>query len=220
MSHATSSAQKPATRDMTQHLQTAKYGDFSLTSAIRPSLDLQVVPRQGYRSGKFVDEMTGSNIPMLAAAVSEENLFECFLGLLDDFGEVVDVILESHHQRRFAKADCQEFLREHIDLPVLKSYLYEYEDLLLHDGCTGIAVIDPAGPSEIQFDDHKVLVVYSKNLRPFTRAFECCNISRDDELKLISEGEHLHSTCPEYADRFTSLSLQLGAEANSGPRFE
>ena len=32
----------------------------------------------------------------------------------------------------------RDLYREQIDLPVLKSVLYDYEDLLLHDGCTGL----------------------------------------------------------------------------------
>ena len=68
MSHVTGSASERASGDMNRHLQCDRYGDFRLTAAIRPSLDLQVVPRQGYRVGVFTDEMSGVRIPMIAAA--------------------------------------------------------------------------------------------------------------------------------------------------------
>ena len=53
-----------------------------------------------------------------------------------------------------------DLYREHIDLPVLKSMLCDFEDLLLNDGCTGIAVLNPHVPLEVQFDEHKLLIVY------------------------------------------------------------
>src|SRR5438094_10224353 len=79
------------------HLLVDRYGDFRLTEAIRPSLDLQVVPRQGYRRDTFRDPDSRLEVPVLAAAVSAENLFPLFLELLQPLGEVVDVIVESSH---------------------------------------------------------------------------------------------------------------------------
>jgi hypothetical protein len=35
-----------------------RYGRFMLTDAIRPSYDLKIVPRQGYRHDFYVDEDT------------------------------------------------------------------------------------------------------------------------------------------------------------------
>ena len=55
-------------------------------------------------------------------------------------------------------------------MPVLKSILYEYEELLTHDGCTGIAVLNPRVPLEVQFDEHKLLIVYGNNLSPSNRS--------------------------------------------------
>ena len=31
-------------------------------------------------------------------------------------------------------------------MPVLKSILWDFEDLLMNDGCTGIAVLNPGTP--------------------------------------------------------------------------
>ena len=60
------------------HLQVDRYGSFLLTEAIRPSLDLQVVPRQAYRLDVYSDSVAGLRVPVLAAAVSRENLFDTF----------------------------------------------------------------------------------------------------------------------------------------------
>ena len=69
-------------------------------------------------------------------------------------------MLETSHNRD-TKGHA-DLYREHIDLPVLKSTLYDFEDLLLNDGCTGIAVLNPHVPQEVQFDEHKLLIVYGK----------------------------------------------------------
>jgi hypothetical protein len=199
-------------REIHEHLSIDQYGNFTLTSAIRPSLDLQVIPRQGYRQEVFEDVRTGTKIPTLAAAVSQEYLFDVFMDLLDQLGDVVDVFIESHHERKVPADPSKDFLREHIDMPVLKSYFHEFRDLILDDGCLGLAVIDPRGPSEIQFDDHKVLVIYSRDLGKFAEVFERYGIERDDDLKLISEGEHLHSTAPTFSERIEAFRISLNAE--------
>ena len=81
-----------------------------------------------------------------------------------------------------------------MDLPVLKSNCCDFEELLLNDGCTGIAAMATESPMEVQFDEHKLLVIYAANMQPFARVLREYGVVRDDKLKLITEGEHLHST--------------------------
>jgi hypothetical protein len=200
------------------HLLKDQYGDFRLTDAIRPSLDLQVVPREGFRMEVYRDELVGLRVPVLAAAVSREQLFEVFLDLLEPLGEVVDVVLETSHDSD--GSNHRDLYREHIDLPVLKSYFCDYEELLLNDGCTGVAVISTRGPMEVQFDEHKLLVVYARDLEPFERILRQAGIARDDRMKLITEGEHLHSTDPAYVDAFEQLSYRLGVGEEAGASTE
>src|SRR5947209_18025794 len=181
---------------MADHLKVDRYGDFWLTDAIRPAQALTVVPRQAYRIDTYRDTQANFSVPVLAAAISREKLFDVFLDLLDPLGEVVDVVLETSHDSD--GANHHDLYRESIDLPVLKSYFCDFEELLLHDGCTGVAVISGTGPMEVQFDEHKLLVVYARDLEPFERILRQAGIPRDDQLKLITEGEHLHSTDPAY----------------------
>ncbi len=190
------------------HLQVDRYGDFWLTDAIRPGPQLPVVPSQGFRIDVYRDAKAGLEVPVLVAAVSREQLFDIFLELLEPLGLVVDVVLEtSHHSEGAAHRDL---VREQIDLPVLMSHFCDHEELLLHDGCTGTAVISSAEPMEVQFDEHKLLVVYAQDLEPFERILLQHGIPRDDALKLITEGEHLHSSQPEQFDRFEQLACRLG----------
>jgi hypothetical protein len=190
------------------HLRVDRYGDFLLTEAIRPSVDLQVVPHQGYRVSTYHDARSRLRVPVLAAAVSREQLFDLFLDLLPPLGEVVDVVLETSHDTD--SAGHRDLYREGIDLPVLMSHFCDYEDLLLNDGCTGVAVIATRGPMEVQFDEHKLLIVYAHHLKPFEGVLRQAAIPRDDALKLITEGEHLHSTDARYHGEFEQLAYRLG----------
>lgn len=196
---------------LNSHLRVDRYGNFRLTDAIRPSLDLQVVPREGYRLDSYRDPRANLEVPVLAAAVSRERLFDVFFALLEPLGDLVDVVLETSHEND--NQGHRDLYREHIELPVLMSHLCDFEDLLLNDGCTGVAVISNAEPMEVQFDEHKLLVVYARNLKPFERAMRQAGVLRDDELRLITEGEHLHSTDERYTEAFEQLCYRLGIGA-------
>ena len=159
----TSSFEDLSEEELEAHLGVCRYGDFTLTDAVRPSYDLKVMPAQGYRHDAYQDEETRTNVPVIMAAASQEITFELFMDLLEPLGSVVDVVLETSHHR--GGNGHSDLYREHIDMPVLKSTLWDFEDLLVNDGCSGIAVLNPGIPQEVQFDEHKLLMVYGKNLK-------------------------------------------------------
>ncbi len=192
------------------HLRVGRYGNFLLTDAVRPSIGLDVVPRPGYRRDTYRDPESGNRMPVLAASVSAEQLFEVFMDLLDPLGEVVDVVMESSHDSE--PGSHSDLYREHIDTVILKSTLYDYEQLLMHDGCTGVAALNPGGPTEVQFDEHKLLFIYAHDLRPFEEILVQHGLKRDDTLKFISEAEHLHSTDDEHVEQFQELVYRLGID--------
>ncbi|MGC1274520.1 MAG: hypothetical protein WBC44_12515 [Planctomycetaceae bacterium] len=193
------------------HLGIARYGGFTLTEAVRPSYDLQVVPRAGYRYDSYVDQETGIQIPVLMAAASREVLFDLFLDLLDPLGEELDLVLETSHAT--AGRGHADLYREHIDLPVLKSTLCDYEPLLLDDGCLGIAALNPAVPLEVQFDEHKLLIVYGQDLAEFEQIIAGYGLQPDKSLKFITEAEHVHSSREEFTEQVEELKYRLGVEA-------
>jgi hypothetical protein len=190
------------------HLRVERYDDFWLTDAIRPAPAVPVVPRQGFRVETYRDAKANFQVPVLAAAVSRESLFETFLALLDPLGDLVDVVLETSHATTGSRH--LDLFREAIDLPILKSHCCEFEELLTHDGCTGIAVLSNDGPMEVQFDEHKLLVVYAGDVRPFEILLKEMGVYRNDQLKLITEGEHMHSTDPSYRKQFEQMCYRLG----------
>jgi hypothetical protein len=195
--------------NMVEHLKVDRYGDFWLTDAIRPAQELTVVPREGYRVDVYRDPAAKFSVPVLAASISREKLFDVFLDLLDPLGEVVDVVMETSHDST-AGNDHLDLFREAMDLPVLKSHCCDYENLLLNDGCTGIAVMSTEGPMEVQFDEHKLLVIYAADLKPFEAVMQEHGIVRHDAMKLITEAEHLHSTDDTHRAAFEEMCYRLG----------
>jgi len=196
---------------LSKHLEVSTYGDFTLTNAVRPAFDLRVVPKAGYRRDHFVDGASGVRVPVLMAAASRENLFELFLDLLDPLGDEVDVVLESSHSS--GKSGHRDLVREGIDLPVLKSALYDFEEEILDDGCLGIAVLNAKVPLEVQFDEHKLLVMYGQDLFEFEKVLFEHRLTRDDGIKFVTEAEHVHSSTDELADEFSKLAYEISAEA-------
>lgn len=210
-----SSFERLSEEELEAHLSVHRYGNFVLTDAIRPSYDLQVVPCQGYRHDVYRDEESRASVPVLMAAASTELLFETFMDLLDPLGAEVDVVLETSHQQGNNRGH-QDLYREHIDLPVLKSILWDFEDLLLNDGCTGVAVLNPHAPREVQFDEHKLLIVYGEDLTEFEQTLLRRDVRCDDRMKFITEAEHVHSSSESYLSQFEELKLRLGMDASYG----
>jgi hypothetical protein len=205
-----SSFERLTEEELETHLGIVRYGDFVLTDAIRPSYDLQVVPTTGYRHDVYRDEQSRTTVPVLMASASATKLFEVFLDLLDPLGVEVDVVLETSHHRD--SRGHTDLYREHIDMPVLKSILCDHEELLCDDGCTGLAVLNPNIPLEVQFDEHKLLIVYGQNLKPFEDIFRSHGIPCRDHMKFITEAEHVHSSSDSFFERFEELKMRLGMD--------
>ena len=192
----------------TDHLNRKTYGSFTLTDAVRPGPSLPIRPRQGYTLQVYRDRKAGFKLPMISAAVSAENLMDCFLALLDPLGDSVHVVLETSHGRD--ADDHMDYRRTHIDRPVIASHFCEFEDLLLNDGCTGVAVLSARGRMEVQFDEHKLLHIYATKINPFRRILRDFGIRRRKDLPLISDAEHLHHTTDEHEETFEQLCLRVG----------
>jgi hypothetical protein len=197
--------------ELQTHMGIQSYGMFDLTDAIRPSYDLQIVPKQGFRFDEYVDETSGSKTPVIMASATRNSLMDLFLDLIEPLGDVVDVVLESSHK---SGSEHEDLYREHIDMPVLKSTLLEFEDLLLNDGCTGIAVINPAKRQEVQLDEHKLLIMYGDPLGKFESTLIDGDVYPDPKMHFITEAEHVHSSSEKMYDQFNILKNRLGMDGN------
>ncbi len=206
----TSSFEHLTEEELEAHLGVGRYGSFELTDAVRPSYDLQVVPQQGFRRDVYQDEETRARVPVIMASASADVLFELFMELLEPLGSEVDVVLETSHDHN--NGGHLDLYREHIDTPVLKSILWEYEHMLLNDGCTGIAVLNPAVPQEVQFDEHKMLIVYGEPLVNFESILEARGVRAISGIRFITEAEHVHSSSERYGRLFDELKVDLGMD--------
>ncbi|MDP7477145.1 MAG: hypothetical protein QF442_01725 [Candidatus Peribacteraceae bacterium] len=196
--------------DLERHLDKSRYGTFELTDAVRPSYDLRVTPREGYRHDEYEDEEDKSKVPVLMIAASRENLFELFMDLIEPIGLEVDVVLETSHRNRHHA----DLYREHIDMSVLQSWLWDHQDLLENDGFTGIAVLNPDVPTEVQFDEHKLLIAYGHNLEPYEEILNRHGIPLDEKIKFITEAEHVHSSSDAYERDFDELRTKIGLDCH------
>lgn len=192
------------------HLEIFRYGVFELTDAIRPSIELEVVPKQGFRHDMYVDPTSKAKVPVIMASASRERLFDLFIDMVGTLGPVVDVVLETSHYRQ--SGGHEDFYREHIDMPVLKSILYDFESMLLNDGCTGIAVLNPQRQQEVQFDEHKMIIAYGSPLESYERVLISHDVYCDDEMRFITEAEHVHSSSDALYTQFESLCMRLGMD--------
>lgn len=207
--HGRSSFDNLTEEQLETHLRINRYGSFTLTEAVRPSYDLQVMPKSGYRHDHYQDKESGIRVPVIMAAASREKILDLFLDLLDPLGPTVDVVLETSHERH---GGHQDLYREEIDLPILKSILYDFEDLLLDDGCTGLAVLNPNIPLEVQLDEHKLLIMYGQELVDFQDCLDDYGLDGDKEMKFLTEAEHVHSSSEEFARQFRQLKYRLGID--------
>ena len=196
--------------ELEAHLNVARYGDFELSDAVRPSYSLEVVPSAGYRHDVYRDEENRAEVPVLMAAVTRPLMMDAFMSLIEQLGDVVDVVLETSHGNQ--SHGHTDLYREHIDMPILQSTLWDFEDLLTNDGCTGIAVLNPHLPQEVQLDEHKLLIVYGKDLRAYENILSDERVPCRDDMRFITEAEHVHSTSERYADEFQELKTRLGMD--------
>lgn len=192
------------------HLKVSRYGDFQLSDAIRPSINLEVIPSAGYRHDMYRDEEGRSEVPVIMASVSRERMLDTFMELIEELGMTVDVVLETSHGHR--RGHHVDLYREHIDMPILQSILWDYEDLLVNDGCTGIAVLNPRMPQEVQLDEHKLLIVYGNDLTSYEQIFQATGLRCREDMRFITEAEHVHSSNERYVEQFEELKMRLGMD--------
>ena len=204
---AKSAFDRMSRQELDNHLAQRTYGDFTLPDGITPAPDF--TPIAGYRHDTWQNE--GYRVPCLIASVTRAKLFEVFLKLTDLLGSEVDVILETSHGQR-PNQGHKDMYREGIDLPILQSTLWSYEDLLTHDGCTGIAVMNSSIPMEVQFDEHKLLMMYGAQLNTCKAVLRIHAIAQRKAMLLITDGEHIHLTSDAFESRFRQLAIDLGVD--------
>ena len=176
--------------------------------AVRPASGAAITPVEAYRAERYFNRQTGFSVPALVAAADESRVFELFLALLEPLGSVVDVYLESTHNRDASSA--RVLRREAVDAPVFASILCDAEDWLLNDGCTSVTVACTRSPIEVQLDEHKHIVIYAWERKPFARIMQSFGLRRLDSMLALFDVPHVHFSTPAHAECFENLADSLG----------
>lgn len=201
--------------DIERHLAIDEYNGFKLTGAIRPGYGLEVIPATGFRFDSYQDPCTNTSIPVIIISASREILFDLFMDLLSATFNALsqaDVVLEIYDNDN---AQChQDFFTEHKDISVLESALYDFEDILLDDGYFGIAIFDRIRPMELQFDSHKLLIIYNfkKIWGRLSLILQKYRITEKPKMKVISQSEHVHISNEKFKERIQQLLLATGID--------
>lgn len=198
-------------QEMSKAFAIQHYGDFEMTQAVRPLLPGGVTPTEGYRFGQY----EGSDSPFIRVSASRKKLWDLFHDLIDTTAqdaEDVHVVLETSHDTELSGDDHINMFRYAIESVVLKSYLEGYDDLLLDDGYTGIAVVDPDARRALQFDSHKMMILYGQEQHSFAHTLRRHGLPHRQEMRFISEGIHFHNSSDTFEEQFHALCGELNAE--------
>ena len=75
-------------------------------------------------------------------------------------------------------------------------------------------MLNPEIPQEIQFDEHKLLIVYGEQLQEYEKTFRDRAVVCDEQIRFITEAEHVHSSSDVYARQFEELRTRLGMDCD------
>ncbi|MFY7875558.1 MAG: hypothetical protein ACOVQM_08945, partial [Pirellula sp.] len=67
----------------------------------------------------------------------------------------------------------------------------------------------------IQFDEHKIIICYGSPLEPFERVLIKHDVYPDEQIRFITEAEHVHSSTDTYVRDFPRMQAQLGIDSDS-----
>jgi hypothetical protein len=73
-------------------------------------------------------------------------------------------------------------------------------------------VVNPKRKQEIQLDEHKLLICYGSPQEIYERILIQHDVYPDNEMRFITEGEHVHSSSDRYIDVFDSFQYRLGID--------
>ena len=194
------------------------YGDFQLTNAIQLEENSTIIPMQGYRV-----YTSNETMGVMIASITRPKILDIFNECLDLFGKgaVVDVVLETSHDRSQTplatskispNSDDDPYYSGTVDLPVLQSHLMDYDDLLLDDGCTGIAIRDNEKNDQffVELDEHKLLEVRPWGVAMLEKILRRHGIPNRPHMKFIDAGKHTHDTTDNYRAQSQELAWKLG----------
>ena len=185
---------------------------LEMTGAAFPSEKSSVKIEPGYRvevAKNFYQ------VPLrITANVHRSLIIDVLEDLIDQLGNDLEVILETSHDSPVGGHE-DLYVPYCLEPIVVKSSLRQYEDLLLNDGGTGIAILNSSTGFEVQLNEDKKIVVYvvnRKDLEKVQRILESYGILQRPMLVAVGEVDHYRNLDPAYADQFIEFANNIGAE--------
>ncbi len=177
---------------------------YRFPGAIRPDPAVAFTPQEGFR-----EEVTEDGLPRIVAAASGDRILDLFLDSVAALGPYVFAIIEDASTS--GGADYEEYFSVELDNCVLRSYLVEFQSLVLHDGCLGVSVFDKSMADEIRLDVHKNLQIVTEKPKEHRVRLESLGLRLDPDLRLVSELPHYHCTSSHHGRQLEMFKTWLQA---------
>lgn len=147
-------------------------------------------------------------IVRLTVATTAEKLLELLLEALAFMGDDIKIVIQSTREH------CMRGFETAFPDPVMiESAFRTYDDVLLGDAYTGVAIVDEIAPAEIRLDEHKTLVVH--NAPRFERFLRAQQIPTRETMPFVADVTHDHLADPELDERFDTLLTDIGADGGN-----
>jgi hypothetical protein len=65
---------------------------------------------------------------------------------------------------------------------------------------------------EVQLDEHKLLIAYGQHLNAIEGTLIDHYVDCHEDIRFITEAEHVHSSSEEFIERFRELKYDLGID--------
>jgi len=197
-------------RAMNEQPHTPEHGKrCMLTRAV--SLHKGVLPPlEGYAQDEWEGSEHWPRTPVLHIAATSEKIIDLFRELLDPLGDDVRVFLKTQHGCYGHK--MRQAMRGSIERIVLESTILDYEDFLLHDGWSSIAVQDLASTIEVRLPQSKMMVVYARQCDPFVDTLHRFDLHRLPTCPDLLPGQYGCTSEKCFEDQFEEICSDLEAD--------
>lgn len=180
------------------------YGDLRLTDAVRPP------PGTALHEGfKFDADPRDENArPIVVAAATREKLLDVLMELIADTGDWLEVC---HSKVGIGKAGNYARSSDHENM-IVRSALWEFEEMLLHDGDLRISFSAKDANRIVHLDDHKLVHITGTHKRVLA-ILKNNGMQIRSDIRMVHEGEHRHFSDRKHMSQFEALSSRFPGEA-------
>lgn len=174
------------------------------------------IPYEGYRKSSYREKEPGRRsikVCKLIIQAHRDKLAELFIALSDALSEEIDIFADSTHDLP-PDGLIPEYAADDVDLVVVQSALWGAEELLTHDGATGIELCDWDRGIQIHLSDAKVIYCYGgkSDIKRFHPILDRYGIPFDEDLVTVENIAHDKKTLPLYEHQFGQMMNDVGAE--------